>query len=479
MQVSASRKNKVILTDYNFRRDIENRLQLAQLSVFDVEVLNEVLNSSLTFPVADLVETLSVSHSDVVSTLDKLIATKLLQHDGRMVRVDKEMRKYYEFQIQKFDDDFAPDIEYIIKGLKRIPIHVLPNWYSIPRTTDDIFVSIIEKHFLTPKIYDRHLKDLVFDDPIPLAIMKDVFAADDFKVRSKTLRDKYNLSREQFEEYMLLLELNFACYLSYSEVDGMWKEVATPMHEWREFLRFQRDTEPKTVSEDQVSPFHGGGGFAFVQDITALVRILDQQPLKVEGELPDVTLSHMALALWAPSLSCRVDREAVAYLKSLVKRLLQLKLAEVRDGHLYGTLSGSAWVRRSPQDQAMLVYRLPVSSEDFPGVSPDRFTEKNIRSVERSLKRVMKSGWVTFDDFMKGMIEPFGDAEYVTLRQKGKRWSYVIPTYVEADYVFIRELILQRFFQVGIVSVGHHQGTACFTVTHFGRIALGDLERKG
>ncbi len=469
MLVSASRKNKVVLADYNFRRDIENRILLAKLSVFDVEVLNEVLSSSLSLLVSDLCEVLGASHDLVVESLDKLTLTKLLQHDKVTIRVDKELRKYYEFQIQKFDDDFAPDLEYIFRGLKRIPIPVLPNWYSIPRSTDHIFDSIIEKYMMTPKVYGRHLLDLSFDDEIPHAIMEEVFAAEDFKVRSKALRDKYNLSREQFEEYMLLLEFNFVCYLSYRRINDQWKEVVTPMHEWREYLRFQRTTISPTLPEAKVNLFHSGGHYAFISDLVCLTRVLQQQPLQLDGtSLPGKTLN-----MWNSSLVAAPD-EMVIYANQLLNKIVRLGVAEICDGHVVATAQAGVWTKKLPQDQAMALYRLSIQSEDFPKVQAQMLTEKNLRGIEKALKRVSNSGWVTLDDFIKGMSEPLGDAEPVTLRQKGKRWSFVIPTYSEADRALIHAIIFHRLFQVGMVSIGTYEDKPCFAVTPFGKASLGE-----
>ncbi len=60
--------------------------------------------------------------------------------------------------------------------LKRIPISVLPNWYSFPRSTDHIFDSIIEKYMMTPKVYRRHLLDLISMMRSLILLWQDVFA---------------------------------------------------------------------------------------------------------------------------------------------------------------------------------------------------------------------------------------------------------------------------------------------------------------
>ncbi len=67
--------------------------------------------------------------------------------------VDKDVRKYFEAKVEKFDEDFQPNLDFLQSILNKVSIHTLPLWYPIPRSTDNIFASIIETYFSTPKIY--------------------------------------------------------------------------------------------------------------------------------------------------------------------------------------------------------------------------------------------------------------------------------------------------------------------------------------
>ena len=107
---------------------------------------------------------------------------------GDKIIVDKELRKYYEFQIDKFDEDFRPDVEYIFSLLSKVTIHVLPVWYMIPRASDNIYASLIE--YDDPKLYERYLQELNFDDPVMAGIMNDVLSAPNLKIESRILRRK-------------------------------------------------------------------------------------------------------------------------------------------------------------------------------------------------------------------------------------------------------------------------------------------------
>ncbi len=474
MLVNPGRRSKIVLSEYNYRRDIENRLLMADFTVFEVEVLQEVLNNSLHFPIADVVEYVDADEASVVEALDRLSKIQVLSHDGTMVTVDKEMRKYYEYQIEKFDDDFVPDLEYILRGLKRVPIHVLPNWYAISRSSDDIVESIIEKHFVTPKIYRRHLLELSFDDPALHGIIEDVFAADDFKIRSKTLRDKYDLSREQFEEYMLLLEFHFVCFLSYNQVGDEWKEVVTPMHEWRQLLRFQRDSLPAPLSGEGIKEFRDGAEFVFVKDMSALLRVAEQEPLTVQAGLRWPRPAPGVVQAWVPSLGCD-GKEDSGYLERLVSRLLMLELAEIQGEQMHVTEQGRRWLQKQPQDQAMLLYRFPLRAEDFVGVNPDFVSERNMREIEKAIRRVVDGRWLDFDAFIKSMIEPVGNAESVFLVRRGRKWAYQTPQYSEEEIQLVYLTVFHRLLEVGMVSIGEDANeNPVFRVTPFGRIAIGE-----
>src|SRR5574338_19380 len=100
LELSPARKNKVNLADYNCQQDIENRILMSDFSTLDIEVLEEILYSPLKI------------------SLKKLSLTGLVSIQDDAILVDKEKRKYFEFQIHRFDSQFKPDMEYI-QGILR------------------------------------------------------------------------------------------------------------------------------------------------------------------------------------------------------------------------------------------------------------------------------------------------------------------------------------------------------------------------
>ena len=458
MSSSLGRKSRITLSDYSYRVDIEHRLMMAHFTEFEAEVLLEVLHGSLRFSVESLAQLLGASIEDVTVTLQNLQRTKLLQVQHGQVVVDKELRKYYESQMEKFDDDFEPDIDFALNMLRRVPIHVLPLWYAIPKSTDDIFSSIVEKHMETPETYRRYILDLCYDDPVSAGIIEDVFTAPDFKIGGKFICDKYKLSREQFEERLLLLEFQFVCFLSYGRVDGEWQEMITPLHEWRQLMRFQRDTQPVSIQEGEVERYRSDD-FGFMLDLAALLRASRQDGIVVKNGSLDVT----AVKNWFSRVAGEPALEDPEYRTALISRAVQIHLCEVVNDRLEVCSTADLWLRQAPQDRAVILYRCI-----------DRATERDLRSVEKGFKRMIGSGWIAFEEFMKGFLQPIGEMPALQLVKKGKRWRYDLPVYSASAKTAIGNLIFQHLFQAGIIARGVWKGQECFKVTPFGKFTLGE-----
>lgn len=460
------KKNKVVLSDYNYLRDIENRLLMSELSTFEVNVLQEILHSSITFSIKSLADNLGVKESKIIPLLEKFSKVKLLKISKDQVTLDKEMRKYYEFQMEKFDDYFRPNIEFILSSLSTVPIHVLPIWYSLPRTADNIYASLIEKNLLTPKIYERYLSELEFDNPVIEQIFKDVFTSPNLYVKASDLYEKYELTREQFEKYMLLLEYNFVCYLSYKQVNGMWVEVVSPFYEWVEYMTFEKESQVVPIKEKAKIQQLRQGNFVFLQDMNSILQLV---PVELEGG----NFSSKVLNLLTNG-SIKKNKPLELYFKKVLNKILDLGLAESVRNTLQITESGKSWLKKTPEDRSILLYRHPRNLMAHSEKDPNLYSERNIREIEKSLKRVAHSGWVYFGDFLKGFTVPIGNHEPVTLKKKGKSWKYMVPLYTDEEKVLIFETIFERMFEVGIVSIGIHDDKPCFCVSPFGRASFGE-----
>lgn len=473
LEVSSQRKNKINLADYNYQQDIDCRMIIADFSPFDLSLLEEILFSPLKISRKKLARTLSVEEVELFSILDKLSSVGLLTVEDDCITVDKEMRKYFEFQIQRFDPDFKPDLEFLQGLLRRIPVHILPTWYSISRSSNNVFESIVEKHLVTPQVFQRHLNELNITDPLMLAVMKDVFAAD-LRISSSDLISKYNLSRPDFEKMMLHFEFSFICSLRYIKEDDHWHEIVTPFHEWSEYLKFLKDTHCPVIATPDLIVKQRQEDYAFVEDVTTVLHSLQKNPPAItpqslQEELPLSLAALCQFPLETPE-NCRA---ANAYFSRLIAKISLLKLVESIDGRLYPVEAANEWLSMTTENKALFFYRHPLN-RILSTFATDLPIDRPVREAEKAVKRILHGGWVLFDDFIKGVYVPLNDESTVMLKKTGKQWQYTLPAYSEAEKNLIKATLFDWLFECGITTIGTFKGKDCFALTPFGRFFFAD-----
>ncbi|MBM3197817.1 MAG: hypothetical protein FJZ58_00995 [Chlamydiae bacterium] len=442
-EVNSPRKNKISLTDYDYQRDIRNRLLLSELSDQDLEVLEELLYSPLQVTVAELARNLDLIPDQLLLILDKIRPSGLFILEGQMITMHKEMRKYFETQMQRFDADFKPDMEFLQSLLKKPPIHVLPTWYAIPRSSDNIFASLMEKNFKTPMHFQRYIAELNFGEPVLHKIIQDVFSSHDLELSSAVIMAKYAITRELFEEYMLHLEFNFVCCLGYKRGTQGWEEKVTPFHEWAEYLRFLRDTELTPIPTELIT-FPSLEEYAFVSDLTFVLQEIQKGP----GGITEKTLIK------------RFSHLTSSYLQQLLSKLSMLSLAAVQGEKISIQETGSTWLHMAQDAKAMFLYRHPYNRS--------LYADRLVRDTEKCLVRALRKGWVFFDDFLAGAHIEIGGQTTSQLLRNGRGWKYSLPNYTEQDKEQIRALVFGLFFEAGLVQIGVVQEKVCFRVTSLG-----------
>ncbi len=384
-----ARKNKINLSDYSYKKDIANRLFLTKRSAFELEVLKELLFQASKCQIHDLVDALDCDEIELEEALYCFSQIGLLVKEHDTIFIDKELKKYFELHSFKFDSKTEPSFEVLQALMQKVPISTLPNWYSIPRTSDNIFSSIIEKYLLTPKIYESYLKELHFEVPTLHEICADLFAHPERKVLVKDLEKKYNLTPEQMQECIILLEFHFV--LVSCIYDG--KEYVVPFAEWADLIRYQKKHALKPLSTKEVT----------------------------------------------------VEKRAVPV------------------------------TSRSEQEEAMTIFRKTLDNWHTSWGKHIPALEKSVFEIERSLRTIPANSWILFDDFVKQLTAPVGSQSAISLQRNGKKWRYQLPNYNDKEKAFIEEVLFSLLHKVGITECGSIDGSLCFSITPFGRVALGDI----
>ena len=385
------------------------------------------------------------------------------------------MRKYFEGQIVKFDPDFKPGMEFVQSLLKKVPIHVLPIWYSLPRLSNAIFESIVEKYLLTPQTFQRYLSDLTFSNPLFSSIVKDVYQSPQLKVDGQSIIEKYHLTREQFEEALLQLEFHLVCFLGYEKQDDQYKEIITPFQEWKDYVSFLKMTETPSIQSAEEIKRKRPQDFSFVQDLSILLKTAKKNPLPLALEKGSMVFSSDKLDQLAKEMGgfAKNDPLIQDYVHQLKSKPCQLKLASVVDGRFYALETASDFLEMSSDQQALFLYRHPLNRHLLSSLSSELSADRILRESEKSILRILSSGWVYFDDFIKGVIVPLNENSTITLKKQGKTWKYTIPSYSDEELDFIRTVVLEWLFEIGITAVGTLHGKECLCVTPFGQSLFG------
>ncbi len=455
MGPSAPRKPHIALSDYNYRRDIQNRLLLTQFNATDVEILEEILNGSLSFSLKALADTLNVSLATISHTVKQLEQIELLKVKGDQAIIDKEMRKYFEMQLERFQSNFEPNLDFFQRLLNKIPIEVLPNWYAIPRTSDNIFLSIVERHLITPKIFEKHLEEIKEDHSLFGLVLQELFSPPNFCIEAEKLKAKFNLTAEQHTELILLLEFEFAGCSRFVRDGSGWKELLTPFFEWKEYLQFLYKNSPQKVADPDAIKRYYPHDFGFVEELT----------IRLEESFSSVKKRTK-------------KQERGAGLTERMQELLQaLFLMYKEEGELkFYVEEAKKWLKLPIQERAISLYtailaRLREGSDKRCPL----FNDRDVREVEKSLKRIHHSGWVDLESFIRGMTVPIGTTQSVYLRTQGRRSQYKLPHYNTGEIDFIRNLLTNEFMEAGFVTLGTYgDNKICLNVTPFGRMTLGE-----
>lgn len=459
------RKHKVQLSDYDYQSDIQNRIILSRLTPEALAVLEEILCSSISFSIKSLCDNLDMDRIELDSLLEELLPTQLFVSDGTMIHVDKEKRKYYETHIEKFNEDFRPDMDYLQSLLKHIPIQVLPIWYQIPRTSNNIFASLIEKCSLTPAIFQRYYHDFISGEDVQSQIVKDVYESKDLYLPAEEVKEKYHFSEETYQELVLFLELNLLCVSSFKKVNNGFIEILSPFQEWCNYINHLKTSKPLSLPPKEILIYRKNE-FAFIEDMTSLLNISKVQSLEVTflAFSDEWVISPLSFH----SIKNLLESPSEVYVNRLINKLLILGLGLIEDTFLKPTDIAEDFIKTPIEKRAHITFKHPhhfLSLEKQSRLS----SQRAVLEIEKNIATISNLDWITFDSFLKGSIIALSEEDRITLKRVGGEWDYQFPDYDSDAKNFIKYVVMDWLFECGMVQIGTHRDSPCFRVTSLGR----------
>jgi hypothetical protein len=294
-------------------------------------------------------------------------------------------------------------------------------------------------------------------------------------VEGKDLIEKYNLSREQFEEALLQLEFHLICCLGYEKQGDEYKEIVTPFQEWKDYIAFLKSTQTRVIDSTEKIERQRPDDFSYVQDLAQLLNLAKKQPFPLSEEKGKLSPSTAIVELLATQMGGFKNKDPLftEYLHKLISKAIQLKLASVVDGRLHALETASDFLEMLPENQVIFLYRHPLNRQFLSAIYTDLLTDRTLRESEKSILRVLTTGWVYFDEFLKGVTAALNEHSTISLKRQGKTWKYNLPSYSEEEIAFIKAVVLEWLFETGITAVGKVNGRECFRVTAFGQSLFG------
>ena len=450
------------LSEYQHELEIEARILIEQLSSFEIQLINTLFYSSLKTSVKELQNELNADIAQVEAALDALSPLRLFHLSNGDISINKETRKQLEPLIERLESDFSPTIQYLVDKLSCVPINLLPKWYALPHTSDQITQSIIDKYLSTPSKYTQQLSQLKNNNSQAQQVYDILYSSPQLRVSLRDVAQALSLSIRECHALILELEFHFACCLTYEVVSERLEPIVVPPTEWSCYLATQGETTSSSIQEDHVERIHRHD-FGFINDMGKMLRTLLVEAITLDEE---PFLPHNRTILDAIATSNEV---ATTYFQQLVAALEALNLASVKKGALTLTPEGKSWLSLTQEEQAMLLYFHHLKCYHH---NSGIFSDRDVRKVEKALSTLPPNSWIPFETFCNSTIGAIGTTTPVTLRCIGRRWHYELPTYSDQERTFIQEVLTSHLYQCGMVATGWYNGKLHFKVTPFGQYSL-------
>lgn len=447
---------------YDYQKDINHALCIKKLSHKETEILEHLIYSSVSASLQKIANQTDTKIDTLLTILNKFQSIGLLKINGDTVSIDKEMRKSFEWQLEKYEDDYEPDFNTLQKNLKQVPIHVLPLWYSISRYANNIFESLIEKYLLTPQSFFRFLAELKIHHPQLVETAEKLFQSDFFEISLDNLACEYKFNENDLMKFVLLLEFNFIASLKYKKVNDGWQGFITPYKEWKEYLSFKRASCLTSIPHEFAIKTTVDQNIIFVNSMSHLM-------IEIDNHKPSFANKELELPLK------KVMNDSLNEKFSQMTAIaLSLNLILIKEERLQLTPSGKEWLLSTTESKNIYLYKYCFYKPFFIShIHESLYSEKVAKDVEKSLHLLVKQDWVLFDDFVRASTISFDEDPCLMLQKTGKGWRYKIPSYKEEEISSLKKIFMHWLVKFGWIEIGYFDEKNYLRLTSLGKTYFG------
>jgi hypothetical protein len=339
-------------------------------SSHEVLILQALLDLSNNISLEDIQAECDLPPQEIINSLEKLSSIGLTARHHNQILVDKQLRKYYETQLLRFSPTLYPTIDLFTHQLKKISIELISLWYSLPKNCSNLLQTLIDKFFKSPQLYQRHLSEIQLEQP-------NLYRAYDLLINSPghsllyhEFMQRLELSQEERETYLLMLEFSGIAFLHF-RIHPHTTSLTAHVSLLGEWVEYQKIINP---TSKEISP-----QVYLHQDTWWFIKLMEELAitLRQEGLLPAET---EAISL----------QHARAIEKGIEQGLFLKKGSSIYPG-----LALDNWLGESYEGRAWSLYRLSTTPFPIPidsGSLRELATQRNIREIERSLRRFIGQG---------------------------------------------------------------------------------------
>lgn len=424
LSVDHYRENRINLADYDHQSDLQLRIHLSKITEEDFLFLDALVFNPLKITVEDLSAETDLSSQQLARLIERHENLGLYHVHGSNITVDKEVRKKVEWELEKFDSQFTSGLNLIRGSLKKVPVYVLPQWYKISKTTDNIFDALHEKFLKTPKIYKTYLLENKIENEVAQQLFDAISNSPKHELPLSEFLIDHPVSEEKLHEAIILLEFNLMGCLVFKKEGDQYVPYASLFHEWKSYLlsiasdRSSFDAQTNITEMPKDTPI-----------IDHLIKLLEQVDSndKTDSFLP---LLHT--------------------------------LGFINTEHTSLTSRGKEWLEMPQKNKCFIMFNSLLyqylTYEPLYRIT----TEQRLRECTSILVKALSKRKAKFSVILETVSLPLHKDYEGSITRVGKTWSYAKHTLEEKELTLLQHFLDHFLCNCGIINKnGSEYTTTC------------------